>query len=263
MEKAMPTATKPAIAVLDLGNFSMAGTPQLAARFASRKLEGQTLINRMARRLSECALVERVFIVGAGLPRSIHDSGFADVIFIDLPASHVCERLCEAADASNTEWVVYVPANRPFIDPTLIDQMLAKAGKTHNCDYIGYQTDKSDALAIDKLGLTGEACHTDALRRLRRNVDRLVGQQSGSLAAWLMTAPGAYHLKFIPVPEKLNRADLRFAIEDEADWDDAEILCETMQRADSQWQELAQLVLANAGMRDAMAHRNTQSSKLS
>lgn len=252
----MPTAMPPAIAVLDLGDFSLTGTPQLATRFASRKLEGQTLVNRMARRLSECTLVKRVFIVGAGLPATVLDSHSADVNCIDLPISHVSERLCEAADASNADWVVYVPANRPFIDPTLIDQMLAKAVRTHNCDYVGYQTDNGDPLAMDKLGLTGEACHADTLRRLRRNVDRLVDQQVGSMGAWLMTAPGAYHLKFIPVPEQLNRSDLRFAIEGEADWDDAEVLCETMRRPDSQWQELTQLVLANAGMRDAMAYRN-------
>ena len=99
----MPTATTPAIAVIDLGDFSTTGSPQLAARFTSRKLGGQTLINRMARRLSECQLVERVFIVGAGVPTTILTSGLADADCIDLPASHVCERLCEAADASNAE----------------------------------------------------------------------------------------------------------------------------------------------------------------
>lgn len=256
MEKAMPTATTNAIAVIDLGNFSTTGSSQLAARFTSRKLEGQTLINRMARRLSECQLVDRIFVVGAAMPSKILTSGLAEVACIDLPASHVCERLCEAANASNTDWVVYVPANRPFIDPTLIDQMLAKAGRTDSCDYIGYRTGNGDPLAMDKLGLTGEACHADTLRRLQRNVDRLVDQPVGSLAAWLMTAPGAYHFHFIPVPDQLDRADLRFSIETEADWDDAVVLCETMQGADSQWQELAQLVLANANLRNSMARRN-------
>lgn len=252
----MPTATTSSIAVIDLGDFSATGRSQLPARFTSRKLGGRTLINRMARRLSECAQVDRVFIVGAGVPATVLLSVLAGDECIDLPSSHMCERLCEAADASNAEWVAYVPANRPFIDPTLMDQMLAKAAKTKGCDYVGYQTGDGDPRAMDKLGLTGEACHADTLRRLQRNVDRLPDQQSGSLAAWLLTAPGAYQLKFLPVPAKLNRADLRFSIEGEADWDDAEILCETMPEADSQWQELAQLVLSNAGLRKSMAGRN-------
>lgn len=257
MEKAMPKSINPAIAVIDLGDFSLPGTAQLAAQFAARKLGGQSLINRMARRLSECVQLERVFVVGAGVPSVILTSGLAGVDCIDLPSSHVCERLCEAADTSNAEWVVYVPANRPFIDPTLIDQMLAKANETNCCDYVGYQAVDGAPRTMDQLGLTGEACHADTLRRLRRNVDRLVDPQTGSLAAWLMNAPGAYQLKFIPVPQKLNRSDLRFAIEGEADWDDAEVLCETMPQVDSQWQELAQLVLANTALRNSMASRNT------
>ena len=72
-----------------------------------------------------------------------------------------------------------------------------------------------------------------------------------------MAAPGVYHLKFIPLPEKLNRPDLRFTVEAEADWDDAELLCETIPQADSQWQELAQLVLSNPSLRKSMAIRNT------
>ena len=213
----MPIATTSAIAVIDLGDFAHSGSPQRAARFAARKLGGQSLINRMSRRLSECAQVERVFIVGSGIPSSILTSGLAGVDCINLPSSHVCERLCEAADLSAAEWVVYVPANRPFIDPTLIDQMLSKALRTQSCDYVGYQVGDSTR-GLDQLGLTGEACHADTLRRLRRNVDRLSDQQTDSLAAWLMTAPGAYHLKFLSLPEKLNCSDLRFAVEAEADW---------------------------------------------
>ena len=253
----MPTARTSAIAVIDLGDFAQTGSPPRAARFASRKLGSQSLINRMSRRLSDCAQVERVFVVGAGIPTSILTSGLAGVDCINLPTSHACERLCEAADSSEAEWVVYVPANRPFIDSTLVDQMLAKALQSHSCDYVGYQVGDGTPRAMDQLGLTGEACHADTLRRLRRNVDRLNEARTDSLAAWLMAAPGVYHLKFIPLPEKLNRPDLRFAVEAEADWDDAELLCETIPQADSQWQELAQLVLSNPSLRKSMAIRNT------
>jgi hypothetical protein len=64
-------------------------------------------------------------------------------------------------------------------------------------------------------------------------------------------------LKFIPVPTELDRADLRFAVQDESDWDDAELLCETVRDEDSQWQELTQLVIANHDLRESMATRNS------
>jgi spore coat polysaccharide biosynthesis protein SpsF (cytidylyltransferase family) len=211
----------------------------------------------MARRLSDCALVDEVFIVGANVPSSLLTSGIAGVQSINLPKSHVCERLCAAADASGADWVVCVSANRPFVDATLIDQLLARATKSSECDYVGYASDDGDWRRMVRLGLAGEACHVDTLRRLRRNADRLPSEDGGCIASWLEKSPGAYHLKFIPVPTALDRNDLRFAVEDESDWDDAELLCETVSDEDSQWQELTKLVISNDDLRESMATRNS------
>lgn len=245
------------IAVIDLGDFSSREGEQAATRFAQRKLGGQPLIIRMARRLSECEQVDEVFIVGSNLPSTLLTSGISGVKSINMPSSHICERLCEAADVSGAEWIVYVPANRPFVDATLVDQLLAKANRTNECDYVGYASGAGDFRRAEHLGLTGEACHADTLRRLRRNADRLLDTEQGCIASWLENAPGAYHLKFIPVPTALDRKDLRFSVEDESDWDDAQLLCETVSNEDSQWQELTQLVIANHDLREAMADRNS------
>jgi spore coat polysaccharide biosynthesis protein SpsF (cytidylyltransferase family) len=251
----MPSPIR-AIAVIDLGDFSRPEVRQSALRFAQRKLGGQPLIVRMARRLSECTLVDQVFITGSNIPATLLTSGISGVQSINFASNHVCERLCTAADRSGAEWVVYVPANRPFIDSTLVDGLLAKAGRSSECDYVGYGSDAGDPRRLDRLGLTGEVCHADTLRRLRRNADRIPIADGGSIASWLDSAPGAYHLKFIPVPSALDRDDLRFTVEDELDWDDAELLCETVSDEDSQWQELTQLVIANDHLRESMATRN-------
>ena len=58
------------IAVIDLGDFSRPEIQKTAARFAQRKLGGQPLIIRMARRLRDCALVDEVFIVGKACDNS-------------------------------------------------------------------------------------------------------------------------------------------------------------------------------------------------
>jgi spore coat polysaccharide biosynthesis protein SpsF (cytidylyltransferase family) len=211
----------------------------------------------MARRLSECAQVDRVFVAGANLPSSLLTSGIAGLSAIDLPSTHACERLCAAADESGADWIVSVPANRPFVDATLIDQLLTKAKRMPDCDYVGYTSAGGDWHRVDRLGLAGEACHADTLRRLRRNADRMPDDQSGSIASWLEQSPGAYHLKFIPLPQELDRDDLRFAVEDESDWDDIQLLCETAGDPDAQWQRLTQLVMANEYLRESMATRNS------
>ena len=250
-------SSNPVIAVIDLGDFSRPEVQGRAARFAQRKLGGQPLITRMARRLSDCALVDQVFIVGSNVPAELLTSGIAGIKTLNLPSSHVCERLCAAADASGSDWVVCLPANRPFVDPTLVDQLIAHALRTGECDYAGYSSEGGDWRCMDQLGLAAEACHCDTLRRLRRNVDRLPADDGGSIASWLEHAPGAYHLKFIPVPSQLDRKDLRFAVLDEMDWDDAELLFETCGDGDSQWQDLTQLVMGNEDLRESMETRNS------
>jgi len=245
-----------AIAVIDLGDFSRPEVQRSAARFAQRKLGGQPLIVRMARRLSECTLVDQVFIVGSNIPSSLLTSGIAGIRTFNLPSLNACERICTATDNCKADWVVYVPANRPFVDSTLVDRLLARAMKAKDCDYVGYGSDAGDTRRADHLGLAGEVCHADTLRRLRRNADRFPTVDGSSIATWLETAPGAYHLIFMPVPPALDRSDLRFAIEDELDWDDAELLCDTVSDEDSQWQELSQLVIANRDLRQSMETRN-------
>ena len=246
-----------AAAVIDLGDFSAHTTHQPASRFAARRLGGLPLIFRMARRLSDCAQIDRVFIVGSNIPSALLTSGCLGVTTINVPSKHAVERLCAAAEKSGADWVLVLPANRPFVDATLVDQLLAKARRFNDCDYVGYASTNGDWRRMDHLGLSGEACHVDTLRRLRSNVDRLPADQGGSVASWLEDAQGAYHLRFIPVPPELDRDDLRFAVEDEHDWDQAQLLCETVPYEDSQWQQLTQLVLSNQDLRKSMATRNS------
>ncbi len=244
------------IAVIDLGDFSRPGMQAAASHFAARRIGGQPLIVRMARRISECTLVSQVCIVGSNIPATLLTSGIAGVEAINLPTCHISERLCTVADRFNADWVVVVPANRPFVDSALIDQLLARAMKSAECDYVGYTSNGGDWRRISNLGLAGEACHSDTLRRLRRNADRLPTDDSGSIVSCLEHAPGAYHLKFVPLPDALDREDLRFAVEDEFDWDDVELLCETVEEQDAEWQQVTQLVLGNDDLRASMASRN-------
>ncbi len=246
-----------AAAVIDLGDFSHPHMADKAARFAQRKLGGLPLTVRMARRLSDCAQLDQVYVVGSDMPSSLLTSGIAGVNTINLPSAHRCERFCAVADATGADWLVCVPANQPFVDATLIDQLIAKAKKMPECDYVGYASCGGDWRRMVQLGLAGEACHSDTLRRLRANADRMTSGEGQSVASMLESAPGAYHLKFVPVPSELDRDDLRFAVEDESDWDDAQLLCETVTEEDSAWQQLTQLLMGNEPLRESMATRNS------
>ena len=245
------------VAVIDLGDCTGEHASRCIARFAQRNLRGQPLISRMARRISESQLVQNVVVSGIGLPASILTSGIPGVTILDQPKSHVIERMALAADRTGADWVVYIAGNRPFIDPVLIDRLLSEAKRHSDCDYLGYFSAGGGWQRMQHLGLAGEICHADSLRRLRRNLGRLgYFGEDASLSAYFQDAPGIYQMRFIPVPAELDRSDLRFAVENENDWDDIQLLSETVANDDTQWQPLATIVLANANLRASMEGRN-------
>lgn len=245
------------VAVIDLGNCTGEAASRCTARFAQRNIKGQPLISRMARRISESQLVQNVVVSGIGLPSTILTSGMPGATILDQPHSHVIERLALAADRTGADWVVFLSGNRPFVDPVLIDRLLCEAKRHSDCDYFGFFSAGGGWERMQHLGLAGEICHADALRRLRRNLDRLsYCGEDASLAAYFQDAPGIYQMRFIPVPAELDRADLRFAVETENDWDDIQMLCETVASDDTQWQPLATIVLGNPDLRASMQGRN-------
>lgn len=246
-----------AVAVIDLGDFTQPEVQATVSQFAQRRLGGQTLIMRMARRITECQSIDSVHVIGSNVPPSLLNGGIPGVQSMNVPSMRACERLAIAGDAADADWVVCLPANRPFVDAVLIDQLVTAALKAGECDYVGYGTETGDCSRVQHLGLAGEVCHIDTLRRLRRNADRMPADcERGVIANLLANTPGAYHLKFIPLPTALDRDDLRFAVEDETDWDDMELLCETVADNDSQWDQLTQLVVTHDDLRKSMALRN-------
>lgn len=241
------------VAAIDLGRTQCEGPNW--SRFSQRRIAGQPLVLRMGRRLSESQWVSNVYAVGCELSTRELTQLHGVVQPISLPDCHLVERLCAVVDRTDADWVVYVPANRPFVDAQLIDGLLARAQQHSQCDYIGYTSSSAGHRRSNALGLAGEVCHADTLRRLRRNVDRLRDWE-GSIASELGNAPGAYHLKFVDLPRELDRDDLRFSVEDESDWDELQLICDSVCEDDADWHRVAQLVLGNEDLRLAMASRN-------
>jgi spore coat polysaccharide biosynthesis protein SpsF (cytidylyltransferase family) len=250
-------ASLKAVAVIDLGDCERTEGADCVARYAQRNLKGQPLISRIARRISESAMVQNVVVSGVGVPSTILTSGIPGATVLNQPHSHVIERLALAADRTGSDWVVFLPGNRPFVDPVLVDRLLGEAKRHSECDYVGFFSTGGGWQRMQRLGLAGEICHADALRRLRRNIDRLsYCTEETSLASYFQDAPGSYQMRFIPVPAELDRGDLRFSVETESDWDDIQLLCDSISSEDTHWQRLATIVLGNPGLRAAMEDRN-------
>ncbi len=245
------------VAVVDLGSYSACLGNSPESRFSMRRLNAQNLLSRIVRRLSECELIDGIVITGADLPSDLVTCIGAQAEVVDMRLEHVCQRLAAAADRTGAEWIYYVPGNRPFVDPVLADSLIAHARRNGDCDYVGFVSRDDHVRRIHQLGLAGELVHVDCLRRLRRNVDRLQPAGEGTeIADWIASAPGTYQMRFVPINEELDRSDLRFVLEDEADWDLATVLCDAVSDDRTDWQSLQRLVEVNPYLQMIMADRN-------
>lgn len=244
------------VAVIDLGMCDQPGE-RLASRYVQRSLKGQSMLRRMVRQLQESQLVQNLCISGAAIPDSIEGTGMSGAEVLNLPQSHLIDRLAAAAERSQAEWIVYVRGNRPFVDPVLVDRLLAEAQRHGECDYVGFFSKAGGWRRMAHLGLAGEVCHVDSLRRLRRHIEpfMLLGDDE-CLATFFQDAEGVFQMRFIAVPTELDRGDLRFAVESEDDWDDVQSLGDALPADEMQWQKIAMRALANATMRQGMESRN-------
>ena len=247
------------VAVIDLGDFFSPGAQYAAAKFAQRRLGGQPLVVRIARRLSESPRIAQVVIAGSNLPVSLLTSGIGGVQAVNMPSCHPCERLGAAAVRCGAEWVVHVPANRPFVDPALIDPLIHVALGSGEYDYVGYAAGSGEPPRAVPLTLAGEMCHVDTLRRLRPRVAHLPDEAPLSIAAWLENAPGAFHLQLIQPPPALGRDNLRFSVEDEEDWARAERLYRSVGGDRWRWQTLMRRIDEAEWLGPRRADRRTES----
>lgn len=227
----------PAIAVIDLGDFSCQPSAKFGHEpFGSRSLAGSRIFQRMIDQLQQCERVDDIYLVGSNVPSHLIGEPLVNVKTCWLPKASLIQRLAHAIDAADAHWCVYMPANRPFVCHQLIDQLLAETGDT-DCDFIGFEAELGSQHVLS-LGIAGEVLHCDAIRRLRRHCLDSPSMENESIVDNLNDAPGAFHLKFLPLPEPLDRDDCHFAIRSEQDWDEAEAMCRYLSGSAFSWTEL-------------------------
>lgn len=190
-----------------------------------RRVGRQSLLERTVRRLSESSLLDAIVIVGsdehaAGLAQS----GTQPAEWISTTASSSVARAWQAAKQMKAEWVVSVAPTSVFVDPILIDRLLAVAWGNPQSDMVGFASTVNPSLCVQGAGLAGEACHRRVLERLLR--DPAFDKDNRSLSQLVDSLPELFHKHFIPLPAVLEHTDLRFVLETEHDLDKAVMILE-------------------------------------
>ena len=191
-----------------------------------RRVGRQTLLERTVRRLSESSLIDTIAIVGdnefSGL---IAQSCTQPAVWIGCDAPSSVSRAWLAAEELDAEWIVTVGATSVFVDPVLIDRLLASAWGSPNSDMVAFLSTKPPlGLCVQGAGLAGDVCHRRVLKKLAR--DPGYATDSRCLSQLLFSMPEVCHTRLIPLPPVLEHTDLRFTLETERDLDRALMILE-------------------------------------
>ncbi len=238
------------LAMVDLEGWG--ASPPAERPMAFRQLGRLSVLESVLRRLGESTLVDRVVV--SGDPRwesSVAGSHLCGAEWVPSAERTWSKRAGQLVDRYDPQWLVLVSPQCPFLDPTLLDQMVAKGLARPEFDYVGYISKHGDQEAAMRLGVTAEMVHRRLLGEVNGELSRGVSQprcEPRSLCQWVQRRSEPVQMRLIPLPEPLDRADLRFCVCSGRDWDTA---CELLDIGGDElnWQELVALAGSQPSMR--------------
>ena len=222
---------------------------------ALRRFGGTSLIEWLVRRVSESLLIEGIMVTcepaqEEALLRLVPPSVnvFAGE-HKDAPA-----QLAAAIRKEDASTVVRVSVERPFVDPVLIDRLVCDANGHPGTDYIGYVLGDGRSALQAKLGVCAELVRADAFFEAERLA--VEPADRADIMGFISSRPDCFQLRLLQAPERLDRSDIRLAIDGEEDWEHANLIFDALGPERLDWQGIADLLAHQPDLRHRMAALN-------
>ena len=178
----------------------------------------------------------------------------ADVPLLACSHTDPLDRVVAAIDKVPARAVVRVGVRTPFVDPELIDRLVASADQNPECDYVSYRSHDHKPLTVSHLGLFAEWCRAEALRRAQRVASRQTEHLENT--NFFAGHPELFQMRFLQVPSALDRDDFRLTLTDQIDLEHAEEIYEALGADRLSWQRIAELLDQQPALREKMADLN-------
>lgn len=246
------------LGVVELPSFSYSS---MAHALTTRKFGNKPLFEWVARRVTDSMCVDEVLVVADPTARKV----IGGLLPSDISAyfgeqRDPLARLAAAIRGTDATSIVRVRADRPFVDPSLIDRLICDAHGHPGCDYIGYISREGGQLLQSQLGVFAEWCQAEAIYTAERKaVDSLDREQS---TRFVTSHPEHFQLRFLPAPAEIDRDDIRLAIDHEEDWEHAHLIFDALGPDRLDWREIAKLLAEQPDLRQKMASLNHACSAL-
>jgi spore coat polysaccharide biosynthesis protein SpsF len=224
--------------------------------FASRPLAGKPLVNWVVRRASEAERLDGVVVI---LPKdartpAIEELVPPDVVVFASSGRDDLARLRECLDSFSSEAMVRVQLDSPLIDPCLIDRLVIAGDRDPTIDYATFCSGSGAPTGHSSLGLSAEYFSTSAIRRVDRGAR--TSRERRDFTRYVLRRPAHFSIRLLPLPEPLDRDDLRLSLRHQDDWDHAEQIVEALGDDGLEWPRIARLLEQQPGLRERMAVMN-------
>ncbi len=223
---------------------------------AHRRLGGQSLLEWVVRRVTDCMRLDGVIVVGcdAADHRFIRELVPMDVPVFVGSQRDVLGRFARALDEYPAEAVVRVRGDNPFIDPSLIDRLVTTAEEHPSCDYVSYCSRDGRPAILSPVGVYAEWFRAAALRRAAKAGKSRADREH--VTRHIYSHPEKFNLRLIPAPTQIDRDDVRLTVDIEEDWEHTLTIFEALGPEALDWQRIAELLDHQPALRRRMAALN-------
>ncbi|MDR0871266.1 MAG: NTP transferase domain-containing protein [Planctomycetaceae bacterium] len=187
----------------------------------ARRLNGMSVLEWVVRQMTDCELLSGVIVLAdeGAAGEQVRRLAPFDVPVFAPPAKDTLSLLQQTFEHFSADACVFIGADYPFLDPTLIDQLILSAEKVPDCHYAAYRFTNEIFSVGRPYGLFPEWYQRDSLRKIAGRVtDPIYRQLPGT---YYLDNRNRYKVKLLSAPAELDQQEqLRFTFNNEADWDD-------------------------------------------
>jgi spore coat polysaccharide biosynthesis protein SpsF (cytidylyltransferase family) len=177
-----------------------------------------------------------------------------DVLVFTSDEPDELARVHECLETFMSEAMVRVRLDSPLVDPCLIDRLVTAAERDPAVDYATFCSGSGHPAIQSPLGLFAEFCSTSAVRRVNRAAKTT--RERRDFNRYILRRPNQFKVELLPIPQPLDRDDLRLSLRHQEDWEHAEQIVDALGADGLEWPRIARLLEQQPELRERMAVLN-------
>ena len=225
-------------------------------RHLARRLAGKSVLERVVRQMTDCELVDEVVVLTDNGENGeiVKPLTPRDVPVFTTKKDDTVAALADVLESYPAQAGVFIGADWPFIDPTLIEQLIRTAEAEKGCDYAAFQFMNEYFSAGKPFGLFPEWYRSGAIVDANTKADDEVHRHLPG--CFFLDNQSNFHVELLPAPAGLDRVDIRLTFDQEDDWENILAIHDALGADDFDWRKLSNLLHNQPQIRQRMARLN-------